>query len=309
MAESRGPNGRPLELASGHYKAAVYPVGAALGSLTWRNRHLVLPLAPHEIPPAYSGKVLLPWPNRITGGRYVFGGAVHQLPVNEPETGSALHGLVAWQEWTVAECTPSRAVLKYRLMGQPGYPFPLDLRATYTLDAEGGLLLELSARNPGTAAAPYGASVHPYLTADGASVDRCVLDVPARRVLGGPDSPGRPLPLGELRDTSGTPLAFHAPEAMAGRSVDHAFTGLPGGEWQVSLTDPATGFGALLTADGSQSPWLQVYSGEKMARRGVAVEPMTCPPDAFNSGENLITLAPGGEHRMACRISAVVPAG
>lgn len=304
MTTTFGPNGTPVELSAGPYRAVIFPVGAALASLTRDGRHLVLPLAADTVPHAYTGKVLMPWPNRITNGRYSFAGTEYQVPINEPETGMALHGLVCWDEWQVAEASASRVVLRHRLMGQPGYPFQLELEAVYALDAETGLSVELAARNAGSSPAPYGTSAHPYLTADRAPVDRCVLEVPAAQVLGGQDQPGRPLDLSELQDTDGTVLSFTASGPIGSRTADHAYTALPDGDWQVRLTDPETGFGSVLTANGKESPWLQIYSGERMDRLGVAAEPMTCPPDAFNSGEGLIVLAPGEEHRLGFGISA-----
>ena len=300
-----GPNGSPVELAAGAYRATIYPVGAALAALTRDGRHLVLPLAADTVPHAYTGKVLMPWPNRITGGRYSFAGTDYQVPVNEPETGMALHGLICWDEWQVAESAPDRVVLRHRLKGSPGYPFSLDLEAVYALDADTGLSVELAARNVGAKPAPYGVSTHPYLTADLAPVDRCVLEVPAAQVLGTVEQPGRPLDLAELQDVAGTPLEFTAGQPIGSRTADHAYAGLPDGGWQVRLTDPETGLGSVLTADGKDAPWLQIYSGEQMGRLGVAAEPMTCPPDAFNSGMDLVVLAPGQEHRLAFRIAAV----
>ena len=305
MSNSFGPNGTTIELSAGPYRATIFPVGATLAGLTRDGHHLVLPLAPDTVPHAYTGKVLMPWPNRIIGGRYSFAGTHYQMPVNEPETGMALHGLVCWDEWTVAEASTERVVLRHRLMGQPGYPFQLELEAVYTLDADTGLSVELAAVNAGTASAPYGVSAHPYLTADRAPVDRCVLEVPAAQVLGTVEQPGRPLDMAELQDVAGSPLAFTADEPIGARTADHAYAGLPDGGWQVRLTDPETGRGSVLSADGKDAPWLQIYSGEQMGRLGVAAEPMTCPPDAFNSGEGLIILAPGEEHRLSYRIGTV----
>ena len=54
-----------------------------------------------------------------------------------------------------------------------------------------------------------------------------------------------------------------------------------------------------ITAD---TPWVQVYSGEQVSRRGVAIEPMTCPPDAFNSHTDLVALEPGQTHSMTVGI-------
>ena len=62
-------------------------------------------------------------------------------------------------------------------------------------------------------------------------------------------------------------------------------------------------------ADAAAYPWLQVFTGDALPeplRRtsGVAVEPMTCPPDAFRSGQDLIVLAPGQEFEGLWGISA-----
>ena len=295
------PNGQIVVLEAGPYSAGIASVGAGIQSLRHGGRDLVLPFDPDLVPHAYAGKTLVPWPNRIDSGRYVFQGKTYEVPVNEASTGTALHGLAVWVDWQVASRSDSAVVLEHTLHGQPGYPHQLQLRAEFALTEEAGLTVTVSARNAGQTAAPYGVSSHPYLTV-GRSVDACEVGFTASQVLMTDD---RLLPL-ELKETADTDFDFSRPRILGTMSLDHAFTGLPGGEWRVSLTDPATGCGVLLTADGSQAPWLQVYSGEKMARRGVAAEPMTCPPDAFNSGEDLIILAPGEEHRLACRISAAV---
>ena len=42
-------------------------------------------------------------------------------------------------------------------------------------------------------------------------------------------------------------------------------------------------------------PYLMIFTGDSLPnfnRRGLAVEPMTCPPNAFRSGEDLIRLEP-----------------
>jgi len=57
----------------------------------------------------------------------------------------------------------------------------------------------------------------------------------------------------------------------------------------------------------AEDPWCQVYSGEEIGRAGVAVEPMTCPPDAFNSGEDVIVLEPGDSHVFEFRIRGEGP--
>lgn len=296
------PNGQIITLEAGPYTAGIATVGAAIQSLRSGGRDLVLSFDPDRVPHAYPGKTLIPWPNRIDAGRYDFQGGTFEVPVNETSTGTALHGLVVWVDWHVAERSASAVVLEHTLYGQPGYPHQLLLRAEFTLSPESGLSVTVRALNSGRTAAPYGVSSHPYLTVGDASVDVCEVHFSASRVLMTDD---RLLPL-ELKDAAGSDFDFSRPRVLGAMSLDHAFTGLPADGWQVSLRDPATGGATVLStpAGPAGSRWLQVYSGEELGRRGMAVEPMTCPPDAFNSGTDLIVLEPGDEHAFSYSISA-----
>jgi aldose 1-epimerase len=55
---------------------------------------------------------------------------------------------------------------------------------------------------------------------------------------------------------------------------------------------------------------VQVHTGDRPEpadhRRGLAVEPMTCPPDAFTSGVDLVHLGPGESHEASWSIAAIV---
>lgn len=291
------PGGEVLTLTAGDYRATVVTVGAGLAGLTWRGGHVVVGHDPGELPVGYLGKTLVPWPNRITDGRYEFGGETHEVPVNEHETNAALHGLACWVGWDVASATEDEVTLTTELAPRYGYPFWLRSTVTYRLDAEAGLTVSIASTNLGDAPAPYGASSHPYLSCDLAPVDECTLTAPGARVL---EVDERLRPVG-LRDVDGD-LDLREPRPLGERRVDHAYTALPDGGWTVTLEHPGTPFRARMHAD---APWVQVYSGEKVDRRGVAVEPMTCPPDAFNSGTDLVVLAPGEDHTLTLRIDAV----
>ena len=295
------PNGQIVVLEAGPYSAGIASVGAGIQSLRHGGRDLVLPFDPDLVPHAYAGKTLVPWPNRIDSGRYVFQGKTYEVPVNEASTGTALHGLAVWVDWQVASRSDSAVVLEHVLHGHPGYPHQLQLRAEFGLTEEAGLTVTVSARNAGRTAAPYGVSSHPYLTV-GRSVDACEVGFTASQVLMTND---RLLPL-ELKETADTDFDFSRPRILGTMSLDHAFTGLPDGGWQVSLRDPATGDASVLSspAGPAGSGWLQVYSGEELGRLGMAVEPMSCPPDAFNTGTDLIVLDPGGEHIFSYSVSA-----
>lgn len=158
-----------IELARDESSAVISPTGASLLRFDVGDRPVVVPMD------AFDGAVLAPWPNRIAGGRFDFDGTSYQLPITEPERDTALHGLVADVEWTVAERTESSVSLEYRLEPTEGYPFPFSLSLTYDL-AEAGLLIRARARNTGSGPTPFGFGFHPWFSpglprsADGESV-------------------------------------------------------------------------------------------------------------------------------------------
>ena len=61
-----------IEITAGKYCATIVSDGAGLASLTYAGHDIVLPHYPAEKPVGYNGKVLIPWPNRITNGQYVW---------------------------------------------------------------------------------------------------------------------------------------------------------------------------------------------------------------------------------------------
>lgn len=298
------PTGRQIPLQHGDFAAVITEVGAGLRELTWRGRPLVIGFAEDEIPDAYQGGVLAPWPNRIADGQYRFSGQLHQLDLSEPERHNALHGLVNWAAWDVVSAGESEVQLKHRLWPKPGYPFLLDLTVTYRLTAD-GLTFGLTATNAGDEPAPYGGSFHPYLVAGSGDADSWTVRSPAGSYL--TVDPNRLLPRGIA------PLAefdFRDPTPLGGLEIDHAFTDITfddAGLAVLDLTDDA-GTGVRMTWD-RQCPWLQLCIPGKrrpdMHRKALAVEPMTCPPDAFNSGVDLIVLEPGQAHSLELTIGAI----
>lgn len=287
------PSGTQFALAHGNQRAVVVEVGGGLRRYSVDGRELLDGYREEELCTSGRGQVLIPWPNRIEDGRYEFDGGSHQLPLDEPEGHNAIHGLVRWSAWTAVESSPTRVVMKYVLHPQPGYPFSLALSIEYTL-SDGGLRVETTATNVGADACPYGAGAHPYLTLGTPTVNSLIVRVPARTVL---RSDGRGLPLGE-EPVEETECDFQQPRALDGTRLDHAFTDLDrddDGLARVELTDPAGGARLTLWV-GEDYPYLQLFTGDPLpdvARRSIAVEPMTCPPNAFRTGESVIRLEPG----------------
>lgn len=306
------PSGEQYAIEGSGYAAVVTEVGAGLRSLTYEGRDLVLPYGIDELRPMYSGAVLAPWPNRLANGRYEFGGATHQLPIDEPDRWTALHGLVSWSSWGLSESDSSRVRLEYRLHPRSGYPFQLDLVVTYAVDAS-GLRWSISATNSGDVAAPYGTAPHPYLVAGPGTVDDWLLEVPATRRL--ELSPDRRLPANPPRtqDISGTAYDFRTARPIGAAQLDDAYTGLlrdDDGFARVRLRagSGADDDGVELRWDDTCS-WVQVYSTDvpdsTANRSALAVEPMSCPHDAFNSGTDLVVLEPGEAHNASWTISAL----
>ena len=292
-------HGTVLTLRAGDYTAQVGQVGATLLSLTHRGHRLVDPVAPDELDDAWRGRTLVPWPNRVVGGRYEVAGTTYELPVNEHETGAALHGLAAFQRWDLVAHTPSSVTWALELPPSYGYPFQVRCTTTYSLN-EDGLSLTIEGTTIGTQAAPFGASTHPYLTCDGRPVDECHVSLPARSVLL-TDAHSSPTDLVPVADAD---LDLSHPTPLAGGEVDHAFTDLPAA-WAVELTHPDAP-GVRVDSD---APWVQFYTGDRIGRVAAAVEPMTCPPDAFNRDLEAVLLAPGETRTLSLRISALPPRG
>jgi aldose 1-epimerase len=291
----RSPAGVDVVLRSDPYEAHVVEVGAGLRTLTRDGLDVVEGYGPDEMASGGRGQILAPWPNRIEDGSYASDGRTLQLPLSEAANRNAIHGLVRWVPWRLDGATEASGRWSYRLFPQPGYPFALDLAVTYEL-SEGGLRLAVDVANVGDARAPYGLGAHPYLTV-GRRIDECMLTVPASRYC---EVDGRGLPLPE-QPVEGTHYDFRSPREVGPVVLDHPFTGVEhaGGWASASLADPDSGRRAQVSFDDSFR-WLQIFSADthgEAARRYLAVEPMTCPPNAFRSGIDLVTLAPGQEHR------------
>jgi aldose 1-epimerase len=285
--------GEQIEIMAGDQQAVVVEVGGGLRSYSASGRDLVDGYGAHEMSSSGRGQALIPWPNRLQDGSYAFDGRRHQVPLNEPERRNAIHGLVRWVAWTASNREPHRVVMEHVLHPQPGYPFSLRLRIEYSL-SDSGLRVRTTATNIGTDRCPYGSGAHPYLALGTPTVDPLILHVPARTVL---RSDERGLPMGK-EAVEGTEYDFRKPRRIGSTMLDHAFTHLERDEdglARVELQDPEHGTQVCLWVDES-SPYLMLFSGDPLPdvhRRSLAVEPMTCPPNAFRSGDALIVLEPG----------------
>ena len=290
----RPPSGEQVEIEFGDQKAVVVEVGGGLRTYSVAGRELLDGYGPHEMSTSGRGQVLIPWPNRIQDGSYEFEGERHQLPINDVAEQDAIHGLVRWTAWSVGEREPHRVVMQYDIYPQPGYPFSLAVSVEYAL-SERGLRVTTTTANVGTRSCPYGCGNHPYLRVGTPTVDSVTLRAPARTVV---SSDERGIPVGS-QSVEGTEFDFRRPRPIGATRLDNAFTDLERDEdglARVSLSEPDGGGRLALWVDEAYR-YLMLFTGDPLpdvARRSLAVEPMTCPPNAFRTGEAIIPLEPAG---------------
>jgi aldose 1-epimerase len=294
-ARPQPPSGTQVRLRHGDQEAVVVEVGGGLRSYTRGDRALLDGYGLHERCSGARGQVLIPWPNRLRDGRYTAGGESFQLPLTEPDRGNAIHGLVRWVRWTVAEHRDGRAVLTHTLAPQSGWPFALDLRLDYELGPD-GLRVQATAVNAGHQPCPYGAGTHPYLTVGTPRIDGLRLTAAGSRRMRTDD---RGLPDGD-EPVAGTPYDFRSGAPIGAAVLDTGYRDLErdeaGRAWVV-LADDQSGAATGLWMDPVYR-YLMLFTGDSLPdqarrRRGLGVEPMTCAPNALNSGDGLAILEPG----------------
>lgn len=304
----RHPSGDQYEIASGDSRAHIAQVGGTLRAVSLNGVDVLDGFAAHERSSDGRGQVLAPWPNRLTDGRYSYGGRECQAALSEPSRHTAIHGLVRWLDWSVVTHEADSVTLTCAVRPQPGYEWQLELEVTYTV-AGSGLTVSFAAANVDDERAPFGVGFHPYLTLGTPNVDDLELTVPARAFL----DPDVPAETPRLLPIEGTPKDFSRARVIEGTELDTAFGELVRGA-------DGRAVARLAQADGGRTVelwvdegyrYLMVYTADRVGsaerrRTGVAIEPMTCPPDALRSGVDLIELAPGGSWHGSWGLRAAV---
>ena len=293
------PSGEQHAIEHGQARAVVTEVGATLRSYTVGGRAVVDGFDETEICRDGRGQVLCPWPNRLGDGSYSFGGRRAQAALDEPARRNAIHGLVRYQAWSLKGRAQNAVTLGCVLQPQPGYPWRLALDVEYRL-GRSGLTVRAEATNLDTEPAPLGVGFHPYLTVGTPDLDTARLHLRADRQLRTDD---RGLPVGD-DPVLGSESDFAVPRPIGPTRLDTAFTGLGrdgDGLARVELRHPDADTRVTLWMD-SAFRYVMLYSADRVAaadrrRRALAVEPMTCPPDALRSGTDLVVLGPGGSWR------------
>lgn len=182
-----------------------------------------------------------------------------------------------------------------RLHPLMGYPHTVDVQVAYTLDESTGLSVTTTATNLSDHACPYGSGQHPYLSPGRGRLNECTLQLQATTWIDTDNE--RQLPTGR-KPTTGSALDFSTATILGEKQLDFPFTDLTRDADQrawVRLT-AADGSRVELWVDDTY-PIVELFTGDTLApdrrRRGLGSEPMTCPPNAFQTGEGVLRLEPG----------------
>ncbi|MEN2738533.1 aldose 1-epimerase family protein [Microbacterium sp. X-17] len=284
------PTGERFVLTGPRGTAEIAQVGAALRALTLDGIDL-FPRYPDDLPtPAAAGIVLVPWPNRIRGGVWTHGGETYQLAISEPKLGNASHGLLRFAPYRAVAQDDASVTLQHGVFPQTGYPFHLDTTVTYTLEDD-GLVVRHEIVNVGPGAAPVAVGAHPYLCVGDVPTADLTIEVDAETYLIVDEAQ---IPTGQVPVDA--PHDLRTPRRLGDVSLDTAYGDIG--------RDEAGRIRAILrTPDGRRLDlwagpgydYLQVFTTDRLPGHplAVAVEPMTAPANAFNSGQSLRWLEPG----------------
>lgn len=285
------PTGDQYLLTRGGSRAAITQVAAALREFSIDGVALVQPYPESSTPPFAAGIVLVPWPNRVADGQWNLDGVQQQLDLTEPARDNAIHGLLRFTGYRVLDRAEASVTLAATVFPQHGYPFHLETTVRYEL-VEDGLAVTHGVTNLSQRSAPVAIGTHPFLTIGDADPRQFVLTVHA----------GTRYEVDARLNPTGTVAVGGDFDLRGGRRVteltlDTAFGDVATVDGVVASLRAADGREVRLLQDDNHR-FVQVFitphfpkgDGHTLA---VAIEPMTAPPNAFNSGEGLKWLEPG----------------
>jgi aldose 1-epimerase len=297
--------GTQYVLQRGDAVAVITELAAGLRLFSRGGIVLTETYADDQIAPGATGITLAPWANRIRDGQWTLQGKKQQLDLTEPSRGNASHGLLRNTGYEVVEQSREHVALQATVFPQHGYPFLVKHRVSYELTASQELLVEQTLSNDSTAPAPFVLGAHPYLRLGDTPTEELTLTVNAATCL---VSDERKIPVGSEPVAGESDLRAGVPVSRL--ELDSAYTDL----------DFADGIAThrLTAVDGRQvelwqddgCPYVHVYVSTEFPGRtkAVALEPMTGPANAFNSGDGLRWCDPGDSFSMRWGIRASLDA-
>ena len=197
----------------------------------------------------------------------------------------------------MASQTDSTVTLAADVYPQLGYPFWLRTQVTYEVVAD-GVTVTHRIENLSASPAPIGIGAHPYLTIDDpqnpVAADQLLIRIPAEEYYVVDD---RMLPTG-TSPVAGTDYDVRSPRPLADLNLDTGYRAARDGSGSFeSVVQAPDGRTVTLWQDPTFG-YVQAYTKPDFVSAhgpipAIAIEPMTCAVDAFNSGDGLRHLEPG----------------
>jgi aldose 1-epimerase len=285
------PSGPQWPIRHGDSEAVVVAVGGGLRSYQVAGRALLDGYDESAMADGARCQTLAPWPNRVQDGHWHFDGQDLQLSLTEPSQHNAIHGLVRWAAWSVAERADDAVTVTTTSYPQPGYPWTIEVSNAWSL-GDSGLAVTTTIVNSSDTVAPVACGFHPYVTSGTPTVDTATLHLPADSWL---PTGEQQIPTGR-ESVTGTPYDFRQARPIGDLKLDYGYTDL--------ARDDDRRFRLRLTGEHDLTfwmdeayPYVEVFSGDTLdpsrRRQGLGIEPMSAPPNAMVTGEAIVRLEPG----------------
>ncbi|WP_426998601.1 aldose 1-epimerase family protein [Pseudarthrobacter sp. N5] len=297
----RYASGRQFELRRRDALAVVTELAAGLRLFSRGGVALTETYGDEDIPPGATGITLAPWANRVEDGVWYLNGKKQQLDVTEVAHNNASHGLLRNAPYSLVDESEFSVTLEAPIFPQHGYPFMVRHRVRYSLTENLGLMAEQTLTNDSKEQAPFVLGSHPYLQLGDTPTEDLELTVKAATRL---VADRRLIPRSSEPVAGATDLNHG--KRVSGLGLDVAFTDLAfdGGVARHTLLAPDGRSVSLWQDDTCQYVHVFVTDTFPGKQKAVAIEPMTGPANAFNSGDGLRWLAPGESFTMMWGIDA-----
>lgn len=293
----RNPTGEQYELSLGTTRAAITQVAAALRELTVDGEHLVEPYPATIVAPFGAGTTLAPWPNRVRDGLWHHLGERQQLDLTEPELNNALHGLLRDRPYDLVDRTDSSVTLAATIFPTRGYEFEVATQVRYELVAD-GVTVTHTLTAVGDEAAPVAVGSHPYLRVGDIPIEDLTVTVPAGSRF---ETDAHLNPVAET-PVDGTRYDLRGGVPVRGLLLDDGFGQLDPGVTVSRVTAPDGRSVELWQGEGFgyvQVFVTRIFPTAEGLKTAIAIEPMSAPADALNSGQGLRWLEPGETWELA----------
>jgi len=289
-----------LNSTTGEFLSFLPEIGGAINGLTLQKNGKLISLLYTSLKKAtllsdrekqFKGSKLFPFPNRVCDGIYIWHGKTYRLPINFPSEGHTIHGLVLTAKFKIMDkkISSDSAMVKieYDYDGSyPGYPFKFKLYLTYTLTKSAGVIFKTVAENTDKTEIPVGDGWHPYFQT-GSKVDELEIEIPSDQII---EVNQRMIPTGKIIHSDEYSRKVHIQNHHF--DVCYKVTESYKGKAYTEISDPARKITLTVWQETGKNKYNYLQIHTPLDRRSIAIEPITCIPDAFNNKMGLVILKP-----------------